>query len=140
MLSELGRTDEAEDACRQLLEQNPDSLEYYRLFMKYRGLDMSQDRDAETTAKVLKALGQFAEQFPRSTAPKRLPLDVAKGDEFRSLAREYLVRGLERGVPSLFVDVKGVYTDAAKMTVVGEVMEEIVAKLEGEHSLHGDGE
>lgn len=91
-------------------------------------------------AKVLKALGQFAETYPRSVAPKRLPLDVAKGDEFRNLAREYLVRGLERGVPSLFVDIKGLYTDAEKMAAVGEIMEGIVAKLEAEHSLHGDGE
>ncbi|BEI81931.1 hypothetical protein CcaverHIS002_0210910 [Cutaneotrichosporon cavernicola] len=138
LLGELGRTDEAEDAYRQLLEQNPDNLEYYRLFLKSRGLDMSGELDDEATSKVLKALAQFAEQFPRSTAPKRLPLDVAKGEEFRALAREYLVRGLERGVPSLFVDVKGLYTDAAKMATVGELTEEIVRELQAEHSLHSD--
>lgn len=123
-----------------MLEQNPDNLEYYRMFMKSRGLDMSGPLDDEATAKVLKALAQFAEQFPGSIAPKRLPLDVAKGDAFRTLAREYLVRGLERGVPSLFVDVKGLYADAAKLAAVGELMEEIVRQLTAEHSLHNDGE
>lgn len=46
--------------------------------------------------------------------------------------------GLEKGVPSLFVDVKGLYTDAGKMALVGEVVEEIVQKLE-QGSLHDDG-
>lgn len=46
--------------------------------------------------------------------------------------------GLEKGVPSLFVDVKGLYTDAGKMAVVGEVVEDIVQKLEKD-TLHDDG-
>lgn len=42
-------------------------------------------------------------------------------------------------MPSLFVDVKGLYTDAGKMAVVGEVVQDIVSKLEQEE-LHKDGE
>lgn len=61
------------------------------------------------------------------------------GETFRQLVREYVVTGLEKGIPSLFVDVKGLYTDAGKMAVVGEVVEEIVQKLE-QDKLHGDGE
>ena len=61
------------------------------------------------------------------------------GDEFRSRAKTYLIAGLERGVPSLFVDVKGVYTDAEKLAIVGEILEETVSKLEEDVSLHGDG-
>jgi hypothetical protein len=61
------------------------------------------------------------------------------GDEFRNRARTYLVNGLERGVPSLFVDVKGVYVEAAKMEIVGEILEETIAALEKDASLHNDG-
>lgn len=62
------------------------------------------------------------------------------GDEFRNRARTYLVNGLERGVPSLFVDVKGVYVEASKMEIVGEILEETIVSLEKDASLHDDGE
>jgi peptide alpha-N-acetyltransferase len=39
----------------------------------------------------------------------------------------------------LFVDVKGVYSDAAKMTAVGEIVEEVISQLQKEVSLHGEG-
>lgn len=139
-LLELGRKDEAEEVYRALLEQNADNLEYYRLFLQNSGLDISAKLSAEDTAKVLTQLATFNETYPRSSAPRRLALDVAQGEEFRSLARDYIVRGLERGVPSLFVDVKGVYRDAAKMAIVGEIIEEITEKLKAKTSLHGDGE
>jgi peptide alpha-N-acetyltransferase len=38
----LGRREEAEDAYRALLEQNPDNLEYYRGFLRTKGLDISE--------------------------------------------------------------------------------------------------
>ncbi|KAL1413384.1 hypothetical protein Q8F55_001146 [Vanrija albida] len=138
LLVELGRQDEAEDAYRALLEQNPDNLAYYGGFLRNRGLDISQKLDDEAIAKVLKSLDAFSETYPRSTAPRRLALDVATGDEFSKRAREYLVRGLERGVPSLFVDVKGVYGDQAKLAAVGEIIADIVDKVKADASLHGD--
>jgi hypothetical protein len=60
------------------------------------------------------------------------------GETFRKLARDYLIAGLEKGVPSLFVDVKGLYRDASKMAAVGEIVEELVVDLEKE-KLHDDG-
>lgn len=63
--------------------------------------------------------------------------DIA-GDTFHQQVREYIVTGFEKGIPSLFVDVKGLYTDAGKMAVVGEVVEEIVQDLESD-KLHDDG-
>jgi peptide alpha-N-acetyltransferase len=45
---------------------------------------------------------------------------------------------LEKGVPSLFVDIKGLYRDASKMTAVGEIVEGLIVDLEQE-KLHDDG-
>ncbi len=65
---------------------------------------------------------------------------MISGDTFRALAKAYLVSGLERGIPSLFVDVKGVYHGhPEKMAVVGEIMEQIVLQLENDAGLHDDG-
>lgn len=138
MLEELGRKEEAEDACRALLEQNPDNLEYYRQFLRNRGLDITGELDDASREKVLKALDQFSETYPKSSAPRRLALDVATGPTFDKLAQDYLVRGLERGVPSLFVDVKGVYRDSAKMAAIGTLMTDIIAKVKAGESLHDD--
>ncbi|ORY35432.1 NMDA receptor-regulated protein 1-domain-containing protein [Naematelia encephala] len=138
MLAKVGRLQEAEDTYRALLEQNSDNLEYYRGFLRTRGLDITETLEAEAVAKTLHALDLFAESYPRSAAPRRLTLDIAQGEAFRDRARTYLINGLERGVPSLFVDVKGVYQDATKMAVVGEIMEELVAELEKNASLHND--
>ena len=42
-------------------------------------------------------------------------------------------------MPSLFVDVKGLYRDASKMAAVGEIVEDLVVDLEKE-KLHDDSE
>lgn len=47
---------------------------------------------------------------------------------------------LEKGIPSLFVDIKSLYADGEKLRMVGEVVEDLIKSLEGELSLHGDGE
>ena len=70
----------------------------------------------------------------------RDPADEILGEAFRPLARSYLINGLEKGVPSLFVDVKGVYIDyPEKMAVVGEIVEEIIGQLSKDLGLHDDG-
>ena len=120
------------------MEQNPDNIAFYRGFLLTKGYDISKPLDPESTTKVLNALDAFCEQYPRSSPPKRLPLDIAQGEEFRKRVRAYLITGLERGVPSLFVDVKGVYTDKEKLAIVGEVLEEVIGKLEKGTSLHND--
>jgi len=62
------------------------------------------------------------------------------GDIFRDLARAYLVVGLEKGLPSLFVDVKGIYTSSPeKMAIIGEMLEEIISQLQRDNGLHDDG-
>lgn len=136
------------------MKQNADNLEYYRGLLKTEGFDITQDLTEGDRTKVLKRLGDLKEAYPRSSAPKRLSLVIATGpwhlswcprhvlisagETFRQLAREYLIAGLEKGVPSLFVDVKGLYTDGDKMKTVGEIVEDIVSQLEKE-SLHDDG-
>ncbi|KAL7423428.1 hypothetical protein Q5752_001008 [Cryptotrichosporon argae] len=137
ILVALGRREEAEDTYRSLLEQNPDNLAYYRGFLFNKSLDITAPLDDDARQKVLKTLAAFAETYPRSPAPRRLSLDVAT-DTFAELAQTYIVAGLERGIPSLFVDIKGLYRDQDKLRAVGDIVEGLVKKLEAEASLHGD--
>lgn len=101
----------------------------------------STDSPTSTTLpKILQHLDAFHSLYPRSIAPRRLTLRVAQDDDFRSRVRSYIVDKLEKGIPSLFVDVKSLYKDQDKMRVVGEVVEGLIGDLEGEVSVRGDGE
>lgn len=64
-------------------------------------------------------------EFPRSGAVGRAPLDFEKGGtpEFSAAAEAYVRRPLERGVPSLFSDLRPLYSDSAKAADLGTLME-----------------
>jgi peptide alpha-N-acetyltransferase len=83
----------------------------------------------------LALLKKLATQYPGATAPKRLSLDVALGDEFKTLAEAYIWIGLQRGVPSLFVDIKSLYKNDEKRAIVEELVEAFLPKLKPEHEL-----
>lgn len=42
---------------------------------------------------------------------------------FRPLANAYLLRGLKKGIPSLFVDLKPLYQDTQKRTIIEELVD-----------------
>ena len=50
-------------------------------------------------------------------------LSCASGDQFKSLVEPYLLAGLEKGVPSLFADIKSLYKDAEKLGIIESVVE-----------------
>lgn len=56
--------------------------------------------------------------------PKRLPLDIAFGDEFREIIDGYLRRGLRKGVPPLFVNVRSLYKDPEKTSIISQLVHE----------------
>ncbi|KAI0084740.1 NMDA receptor-regulated protein 1-domain-containing protein [Irpex rosettiformis] len=122
LLSKLGQHDDAEHTWQALIEQNPDSYKYYQGYLSNRGLDLSSISD-ETRAKTLNILKDFSTQLPRAAAPRRLALDVATGDEFKTLAEHYLVVGIEKGIPSLFADVKSLYKDSQKLEAIASIVE-----------------
>ena len=46
------------------------------------------------------------------------------------LVRPYLLSGLARGVPSLFADIKSLYSNVKKRDAVQEIVEGVLADLE----------
>ncbi|KAF5383319.1 hypothetical protein D9615_004982 [Tricholomella constricta] len=117
LLSKLG-SDEAEHAWRVLIEHNSDCYDYLRGYLSNQGLSL----DA-TSTDALTILRQFSTQLPKATAPRRLALNIASRDDFRDLVKPYLLSGLTKGVPSLFVDIKALYCDDSKRQIVEEIVE-----------------
>ncbi|KAH9941133.1 N-terminal acetyltransferase A, auxiliary subunit [Epithele typhae] len=107
ILSKLGK-DDADQSWQGLIEQNPDCYDYYKGFLLSHGIDVERITE-ETRGKALQRLEDFSQQFPRTSTPQRLALSIALGEEFKRLIEPYLRSRLEKGIPSLFSDIKFLY-------------------------------
>ncbi|OBZ77517.1 N-alpha-acetyltransferase 16, NatA auxiliary subunit [Grifola frondosa] len=145
LLSKLGMED-AEHTWQALIEQNPDCHDYYRGFLSNRGIDLGRVMTSgkhrsqlihvyldtvtdENRGEALKCLRDFADQHLRASAPRRLALNLAVGDEFKALVEPYLMSGLDKGIPSLFADIKALYQDSHKQQVIEDIVEALREKL-----------
>ncbi|CAE7222157.1 unnamed protein product [Rhizoctonia solani] len=149
-LSKANRKAEAAHEWTTLIEQNYESYAYYRGLLATQDIDLGKKTSVhfkyhggidekwpgnltdESRSAALALFKKLVTQYPGATAPKRLSLDVALGDDFRSLVEPYLWAGLQRGIPSLFVDIKSLYKNDEKRAVVEEIMEGFMAKLKPE--------
>lgn len=61
--------------------------------------------------------------MPKANAPRRLQLNICSGETFKQLAEPYIIRGLTKGIPSLFADLKSLYVDKEKQAIVEAVVE-----------------
>ncbi|KAI0674538.1 NMDA receptor-regulated protein 1a [Trametes maxima] len=127
MLSKVGSED-AQQAWQGLIEQNPGCYDYYKGFLANRGVDLDAITD-ETRAPALQALRDFSQQFPRAATPQRIALAIAAGDEFQELLEPYLRTRLEKGVPSLFTDLKALYRTPQKRDTIESVAQGLLDAL-----------
>ncbi|KAL5514354.1 hypothetical protein ACEPAG_2442 [Sanghuangporus baumii] len=123
LLSKL-KSPEAEDAWRDLIEKNSDCYGYYRGFFNNKSISLDNVTDENRDA-ILQALQQFSEQHSRAGSPRRIALTVSIGDDFKERVRAYLLNGFRRGVPSLFSDIKSLYSDPAKRLAIEEITEDL---------------
>ncbi|KAH6900863.1 NMDA receptor-regulated protein 1a [Coprinopsis sp. MPI-PUGE-AT-0042] len=109
------KPDSAKDAWISLLDRNSECYDYYRGYFAFLGIALD-------SPEALPVLHEIAESQPKAVAPKRLALSVATGDD---LPRG----GLERGVPSIFADLKSLYKDESKKDVIEKVAESTKERL-----------
>ncbi|KAH9477761.1 N-terminal acetyltransferase A complex auxiliary subunit NAA15 [Psilocybe cubensis] len=109
---------EADEAWRSLIEHNPDCYESFRGYFTYLGISLD-----ESNPEAVTKLEEFVVQLPRASAPPRLQLNVASGDQFKKLVEKYIVKRLEKGIPSLFADLKALYVDKEKQQTIEGIVE-----------------
>ncbi|KAL3476367.1 NMDA receptor-regulated protein 1-domain-containing protein [Aspergillus californicus] len=130
-LLRLDRKEEAAAAYTALLERNSENSLYYDSLIKAKGIP-SDDH------KALKAVyDSWAEKYPRGDAPRRIPLDFLEGDDFKQAADVYLQRMLKKGVPSLFANIKLLYTNTGKRDMVQKLVEGYVSTPQANGSADG---
>ena len=97
----------------------------------------------EGRAAAVTILDQLAEKYPRSLSIRRITLELVSGTDFRSRASTYLTTALSKGIPSVFADIKALYSDKEKCQIIGELVEEFRKGLEEKGKFAGvddDGE
>ncbi|TPX56185.1 hypothetical protein PhCBS80983_g04730 [Powellomyces hirtus] len=119
-LLNLGKLAQSEVEYRQLLDQNADCHAYLEGLLKARGL--VGDLDGTQLEKAQRLMNELGLKYPRSHIIKRTPLKYVKGEAFHRMLDEYLQPMLRKGVPSLFVSIKDLYTNAEKAKTVEEVV------------------
>ncbi|KAG7661509.1 uncharacterized protein J8A68_004968 [[Candida] subhashii] len=114
----LGQKKEASAIYRQLLQRNPDNIQYYTLLET--SLD-SVSKSEEVRVKLYEKLGRF---YPRSDPPKFIPLTFlsSSNELFEKKAKEYIIPQLVRGVPATFVNVKPLYQNPAKLAGIEKIV------------------
>lgn len=110
---QMGRTSEAAVVYTDLINRNPENWAYYK------GLEDSTQPESEETR--LKLYTDAEGRFPRASAPKRIPLNFTTGDLFKRLVDKFLRNGFHKGVPPLFITLKSVYKDPAKIAIVQDL-------------------
>ncbi|KAI1171594.1 tetratricopeptide [Nemania sp. FL0916] len=135
-LAKLGKTEEAANAYRSLIDRNSEHAEYYNKLEGVLGLD------AGDTAGRKALYEEYAQKYPRCDAAKRLPLDFLAGDDFRNAAETYLALMLDKGVPSTFANLKHLYTDSSKKETLESLAHSYVKSKESQPTNEGstDGE
>lgn len=119
---------QAESEWRALLDLNSDCSDYYRAFLANRGIDLDNLTE-ESRRNALQILAEFSVQYPKAYAPRRLALAISQGDDFKGLVKPYIEAALNKGIPSLFCDLKTLYTDSFKCQMIQDVVEDLRASL-----------
>ncbi|KAI4462390.1 n-terminal acetyltransferase-related [Holotrichia oblita] len=110
----LQRYEKAARYYEELIRRNPENTFYYKKLIEARQLTDTYD--------ILNFYTEYAELYPRAMPPQRLPLNIATDDQFVKLVDKYLRKGLRKGVPPLFVDLRSLYSDKGKVEAIEDLM------------------
>lgn len=116
----LENWNKASEIYEELIQRNPENTVYYKKLIEAKRLTKADD--------IVEFYLKYGEKFPRANPPKRLPLNYASGEQFRGLLDKYMRKALSKGVPPLFVDLRSLYKDSAKVQIIGDL---VLGKLFG---------
>ncbi|PON27599.1 acetyltransferase [Trichoderma gamsii] len=133
-LAKLGRKEDAVQAYRLLIDRNAEHIDYYEKLEQ--ALEISRD-DAPARKAIY---DEYAAKFPRCDIARRVPLDFLSGDEFRQAAESYVALMLNKGVPSLFANLKHLYSDSFKKDTLREVVEKYLTSQDIDSESKDKGE
>jgi len=116
---------------RRLVDRMPDNHEWHLMLRRALAIE------GEDLRKLYAELGA---RHPSAEYCKRAPLDFLTGVEFEEALRKYVEPPLRKGVPSLFRELSGLYSDADKVKTMGKVFSDTSARLRDFGTFPGSSE
>ncbi|ORY48339.1 NMDA receptor regulated 1-like protein, isoform CRA_b, partial [Rhizoclosmatium globosum] len=135
LLLEMGELKQAEIAYKALFKVNPDSYSALEGLQKSKGL--FNDLDEKKTSSLFELFEDLVDEHRRSNALKRVPLNYATGERFAKMIDSFLRFNLQKGVPSLFMSVRSLYSNPEKLAKIEELCLSYVRNLTS-HSTFGE--
>lgn len=129
LLLSVGRSSDAAAVYSQLLDINIENYRYHKGFIE--ALE-SDGKDMKDISSLDECYRNLQEKYPTSTACKRIPLDFLHGDRFKESLSNFMKPYIDKGIPSLFSELKPLYNDVEKVCIIGETLEQMIKKLEGQ--------
>lgn len=117
----MKRFDEAVPLFMDLIRRNPDNSKYFHKYLEARQLTDPKD--------IIQFYKDISSEFTSSLCVKRLPLDIAQGMVFKELMDAYLKKNLRKGVPPLFANVRSLYKDPSKVSVIEQLLLDYLENL-----------
>jgi tetratricopeptide (TPR) repeat protein len=112
--------EKAASLYRRLVDTMPDNHEWHLALRETLSLD---------EAGLVALYAELQEKHPSAEYCERAPLDFLSGDDFSKALAAYVVKPLRKGVPSLWTELGGLYSDADKTARMGAVFAKIVDSL-----------
>lgn len=128
---ELNRLEEAEVVIRNLLKRNPENTMYYSLLNKALNIKTEEDK--------FNVLNDLIKAECKALAPKRLLLNYVEGEKFVFEIDKYLKRGLRKGIPPLFVDVRPLYKEKERADIIENLVVNYAKNLKSHCSFGSKG-
>ncbi|OMH79539.1 N-terminal acetyltransferase A complex subunit nat1 [Zancudomyces culisetae] len=125
----MGNKEAAKGVYVGLVERNSDNEEYLKGYL--RSLSLWKDEaEASPEPGMVQALRDLLEKYPRSNTIQKWILQVTFGEKFSKEAEKYLREQIDKGIPSLFKNLKGIIMDKNKdETQKGKKLREIVESI-----------
>ncbi len=134
LLERLGRATDAAKEYEWLLSTNPENYNFHQGLLRNKGLafDPNTELLSDQVEALQKHFAELQKKYPRATAPRRLVLEFLPKDLFTSAVDAYLRKPLRSGVPSLFKDLRPLYShqDGWKGRVIQELLESYLVHLQ----------
>eukprot|EP00457_Paulinella_chromatophora_P000785 gb/GEZN01000785.1/.p1 GENE.gb/GEZN01000785.1/~~gb/GEZN01000785.1/.p1 ORF type:complete len:684 (-),score=119.01 gb/GEZN01000785.1/:1645-3429(-) len=138
----LGKGSLAEAEWRTLLDSNPENSEFHSGLLEALGIkpDANQQYSSDAIPRLLSLYSDLKAKFPRCGQAQYWPLTFLAGPAFRETCSAYLRARLTKGIPSLFRDMRPLYSDPAKVLIIASLLEEWLPELKAHSRFSKDEE
>ena len=138
LLSSLGRENEARDIYYSLLDENPENHRFHKQITELARRDVSSagndadgppctSRTGQSDERILEDIyDELIRKYPKSRSCKRIPLDFdLSRDLFKERLRDFVMPYIQKGIPSLFIELDPLYENEEKGEIIGETLLEL---------------